>query len=90
MVFGNTQSKYGNLFKSVDDLRNPLDPKDSNFSLFMEFIEYLDEYIPEIKDKSTGRSYAHKSNEANTIFGEENAQKMYKLLNKLVAYAESK
>jgi hypothetical protein len=91
MIFGNNsgKTKYGGLMASVDKLTVRLDPNDSNFALFMEFIDFMNFKLVDIKDKSTGKNHKVLSDEAKFIFGDAPSQKMYHLLNKLVAYYES-
>jgi len=91
MIFGNNsgKTKYGGLMANVDKLTTRLDPNDYNFALFMEFINFMNSKLVDIKDKSTGKNHKVLSDEAKFIFGDAHSQKMYQLLNKLVAYYES-
>jgi len=91
MIFGNNsgKTKYGGLMANVDKLTTRLDPNDYNFALFMEFINFINSKLVDIKDKSTGKNHKVLSDEAKFIFGDAHSQIMYELLNKLVAYYES-
>jgi len=85
-----TNHPYTSLLQNVDNLKNSLDANEFKFSLFMEFINFINVKLVDIKDMSTGRHHKVLSQEAKFIFGDDNSQKMHEVLNKLVAYCESK
>ena len=74
--------EFQGLFKIVDNL-NPLDEGSELESFLIDYITYALDTLGTVKNNGTGRTHLLKSTEASEFFGEQCAQLVYRLIQRM-------
>jgi len=83
-------SKFKGLVDASVLIKEPLILDNQLNTKVVQFLQYVENDLPEQRDFSTGRPYKLRSDEASTIFGDKMMQLLYKITNKLNGRMASK